>query len=261
MLSEAEGDGLEITDLGVRRRVTVRSTGRVTCFETALSATVIREIFTDRGPRWVKDSIDRFEDPDYIERPLARLIGRFCQASGKLGVLDLGCGLGASSAALARLGFHVIGMDPVEVSVRIGTLAVRECGVGALVTLLVGAGEALPIRAGSFDIVVLCGVIEHVPPAHRRALLHEAWSALRPGGFLLIHDTPNRLWPFDGHTTGLWFINWLPRWLAFRYARRWSRVMSRESTNEELVSGGLCAPTYWETRGARTANPVHFLKP
>ena len=248
--SERLTDDLEITDLGVRRRVTVSSNGCVTRFETALSGTLVHEIFTDKGPRWVKDSIDRFEDPEYVERPLARLVARFSQASEKVRVLDLGCGSGASSAALAGMGFRVIGIDPVEASARIGTRVAQEYGLGEQVTFLVGAGGALPIRAGSFDIVLLCAVIEHVPPACRRALLQEAWRALRSGGLLLIHDTPNRLWPFDGHTTGLWFMTWLPRWLAFRYARRWSRVMPRGSTDEELVSGGLCAPTYWETRKA-----------
>jgi SAM-dependent methyltransferase len=241
---------LEITDLGARRQVTVSTNGQALRFETVLSEPLVREIFTDKGPRWVKDSIDRFEDPEYVERPLARLIARFSRADGKVRVLDLGCGSGASSAALARMGFHVIGIDPVEVSVRIGTRVVQECGVGERVMFFVGAGGALPIQAESFDVVLLCAVIEHVPPAGRLALLQEAWRALRAGGLLLIHDTPNRLWPYDGHTTGLWFTTWLPRRLAFRYARRWSRVAPRGATDEELVSGGLCAPTYWEIQKA-----------
>lgn len=241
---------LEITDLGARRQVTVSTNGHAVRFETVLSEPLVRWIFTDKGPRWVKDSIDRFEDPEYVERPLARLIARFSKADGKVRVLDVGCGSGASSAALARMGFHVIGIDPVEASVRIGTRVVQEYGVGERVTFFVGAGGTLPIQTGSFDVVLLCAVIEHVPPACRLALLQEAWRALRSGGLLLIHDTPNRLWPYDGHTTGLWFTTWLPRRLAFRYARRWSRVAPRGATDEELVSGGLCAPTYWEIRKA-----------
>jgi 2-polyprenyl-3-methyl-5-hydroxy-6-metoxy-1,4-benzoquinol methylase len=241
---------LEITDLGARRQVTVSTNGHALRFETALSESLVRGIFVDKGPRWVKDSIDRFEDPEYVERPLARLIARFFKGTRKVRVLDIGCGSGASSAALARMGFHVIGIDPVEASVRIGTRAVQECGIGGRVTFFVGAGGALPIRTGSFDVVLLCAVIEHVPPECRLALLQEAWRALRPGGLLLIHDTPNRLWPHDGHTTGLWFVTWLPRRLALRYARRWSRVAPRGATDEELVSGGLCAPTYWEIRKA-----------
>jgi 2-polyprenyl-3-methyl-5-hydroxy-6-metoxy-1,4-benzoquinol methylase len=248
--SESATGVLEIADLGARRLVTVSTNGQAVRFETALSEPLVRWIFTDKGPRWVKDSIDRFEDPEYVERPLARLIARFSKADGKVLVLDVGCGSGASSAALARMGFHVIGIDPVEASVRIGTRAVRECGVAKRVTFVAGNGGALPVRTGSFDVVLLCAVIEHVPPASRRSLLQEAWRALRPGGLLLIHDTPNRLWPYDGHTTGLWFTTWLPRRLAFRYARRWSRVAPRGATDEELVSGGLCAPTYWEIRKA-----------
>jgi 2-polyprenyl-3-methyl-5-hydroxy-6-metoxy-1,4-benzoquinol methylase len=241
---------LEVTDLGTRRQVTVSTNGHAVRFETALSETLVRGIFTDKGPRWVKDSIDRFEDPEYVERPLARLLARFVKTDRKVRMLDLGCGSGASSAALARMGFHVIGMDPAEVSLKIGRRAARECGVSERVTFVGGTGTALPIRTGSFDVVLLCAVIEHIPPACRFALLREAWRVLRSGGLLLIHDTPNRLWPYDGHTTGLWFMTWLPQRLALRYARRWSRVAPRGATDDELISGGLFAPTYWEIRKA-----------
>lgn len=241
---------LQITELGTRRRVVLSRDGRTIAFDTTLSEDLIRQILAVKGAEWVKDAIDRIEDPEYLERPLVRLIARFLGPARIGRVLDLGCGGGASSVVLARLGFRVVGVEPSEVLVRIGAQLVRERAVSDRVTLLVGAGEALPIRPGSIDVVMLCAVIEHVPPARRSQVLQEAWRALRPDGLLLIHDTPNALWPFDGHTTGLWFVTWLPSRLAFAYARRWSRIMPREATDEELVSGGLCAPTYWEIRKA-----------
>ena len=58
---------------------------------------------------------------------------------------------GLVNNALAGMGFRVIGIDPFEASARIGTRVAQEYGLGEQVTFLVGAGGALPIRAGSFD--------------------------------------------------------------------------------------------------------------
>ena len=50
-------------------------------------------------------------------------------------------------------------------------------------------------RDGAFDAVLCMEVIEHVPPARRRALVRELFRVLRPGG-LLVLSTP------DGRITG-----------------------------------------------------------
>ena len=244
---------LEVVDHGDRRRVVVCDGVEMTSFETSLSADLVRRFFAVKGTRWMKDAIDRTEDAEYLERPLERLIARFAGHASAVTVLDLGCGLGASSVVLTRLGFKVVGVEPGENLVGVGARLVKEQGVDARVGLVVGAGESLPIRPESVDMVMLCAVIEHVPPAHRTRMLHEAWRALRPGGLLFIHDTPNALWPHDDHTTGLWFATWLPSRLAYAYARRCSRRYSAHTTDEELVSGGLFAPTYWEIRRALPA--------
>jgi len=40
-----------------------------------------------------------------------------------------------------------------------------------------------------------------------------------PSGHLIINETPNKYLPIDFHTTGgLWFVPWLPKNLARRYA-------------------------------------------
>ena len=42
---------------------------------------------------------------------------------------------------------------------------------------------------------------------------------LKPGTFLVIIETPNRLWYFDAHTSQLPFYHWLPDRVAFDYSR------------------------------------------
>src|SRR5438093_2011599 len=66
--------------------------------------------------------------------------------------------------------------------------------------VLLGDVSALPWPDGSFDRVLSGDVIEHLDPAAGEAMLREAFRVLRPGGTLVVHTAPNRLfldvaWP------------------------------------------------------------------
>jgi S-adenosylmethionine-dependent methyltransferase len=54
--------------------------------------------------------------------------------------------------------------------------------------------------------------------AERITSLRKTWEMLPAGGLLVIVETPNRLWYFDGHTSILPFFHWLPNELAFKYS-------------------------------------------
>lgn len=91
-------------------------------------------------------------------------------------ILDVGCGTGANLAALSRFG-RVEGVESEPAAVELA----RQDGRW-VVTL--GSGAELPYDDGSFDVVTLLDVIEHVPDD--RSLLGEARRVLRPGGTLLV---------------------------------------------------------------------------
>jgi S-adenosylmethionine-dependent methyltransferase len=55
-----------------------------------------------------------------------------------------------------------------------------------------------------------------------------AWDILRPGGFLVVDETPNRLWYFDSHTSLEHFFMWLPDDLAKLYSPRTPRTVFNE---------------------------------
>jgi 2-polyprenyl-3-methyl-5-hydroxy-6-metoxy-1,4-benzoquinol methylase len=84
---------------------------------------------------------------------------------------------------------------------------------------------------------MLSAVYEHLLPKERRALMPMLWSALKPGGTILINQTPCRWFPFEHHTTGLWGINYLPDFLACYVARHFSR--ESPETNRSLDWNGL----------------------
>ncbi len=71
----------------------------------------------------------------------------------------------------------------------------------------------------SIDVVIAFDVIEHLEGgrAWQRAFLEEIRRILRPKGMLLL-TTPNRLYPFEGHTF-MYGPQYLPVWLADKYIR------------------------------------------
>jgi 2-polyprenyl-6-hydroxyphenyl methylase/3-demethylubiquinone-9 3-methyltransferase len=116
--------------------------------------------------------------------------------------LDVGCGGGILTEELARSGHRMVGVDLSHASVR----AAREhaAKAGLSIRYIVGSGEGVPFRAGCFDFVCCCDVLEHVPDVDR--VLAEAVQVLRPGGVFL-YDTINRT---------LW-----SRLVAIRFAQEW----------------------------------------
>jgi SAM-dependent methyltransferase len=103
-------------------------------------------------------------------------------AAGKR-VLDIASGEGYGSCALLRAGAtSVVGVDIDEESCR---HAARKYGVDARV----GSGEAIPLGAGSVDLVVSFETIEHIGDPGK--FLDEIVRVLTPGGTVVI-STPDK---------------------------------------------------------------------
>jgi len=102
--------------------------------------------------------------------------------------LDVGCGVGLYTAAMAEAGAVAFGVE-VEWP-RARDARARGLAVAAAV------GERLPFADASLDAVLLHEVLEHV--ADDAASLAEAVRVLRPGGRAVVF-VPNRLWPFETH--------------------------------------------------------------
>ena len=131
------------------------------------------------------DAYDVFS-PDSNER----LIGSFVRLSGlPVGacVVDLGCGSGVFTNVLQRHGYRCTGVD---LSPKLIAIA-REKYSG--IEFHVGDIEHLPFADGSFDGVLLSGVLHHLPDRSRCAA--EVFRILRPGGKFVAFD-PNRMNPF-----------------------------------------------------------------
>lgn len=121
-------------------------------------------------------------------------------------VLDLGCGLGGKTCYFAKQGARLavgVDRDPQLVS---GATSLAAAKGFADVKFVVGDAKRLPLRTGSFDIVIMTDVVEHIPRPNIDLGLAESLRVLRPGGRLFLHFPP---WtsPLAGH---LYDKLWLP---------------------------------------------------
>jgi ubiquinone/menaquinone biosynthesis C-methylase UbiE len=94
-------------------------------------------------------------------------------------VVDVGCGAGASTAAVRPWADRVVGVDPAAAMVRRAAHRHRDA------RFAIASGVALPFRSGSVDAIVAAGALNFMDlTAFRR----EAARAVRAGGVVLVYD-------------------------------------------------------------------------
>lgn len=141
-----------------------------------------------------------------------------------LRVLEIGCSFGHNTEYVDEqpLVAEICAVDVDPAFVAMTRTKVEELGLRKVRQVLHLADEettALPFPSGSFDLVLVIGVIEHLPPRGRHRQVDEYYRVLRPAGHIAVLDTPNRAFPLETHSVGLPAIQWLPPRLAFAYAR------------------------------------------
>ena len=145
-------------------------------------------------------------------------------------VLDLGCGNGCYTQELACRAAYVCGID-IQMS---HLKAFRQP-----IERIQAAGENLPLRSDSFDVVTMIEVLEHTRSDEQT--LEECFRVLKPGGLLVLF-VPNKLYPFESHPChisslqvgpNIPLISWLPESLHKRlcYARIYTRRNLLAMTN------------------------------
>ena len=154
-------------------------------------------------------------------------LAKFLSARLSLGdaaVLDVGCGLGGISIALASVSRKVVG---VEVSEDFAQFARRRAsGMGIKnVEFVVSSAEQLDMSAASVDLIIMNDVVEHFadPPA----AIAQGARVLKRGGHAFVL-APNRnslsVTLCDPHY-GLPFVVWMPQ----RWRDAYVRLLGRGS--------------------------------
>ncbi|MGB4247000.1 MAG: bifunctional 2-polyprenyl-6-hydroxyphenol methylase/3-demethylubiquinol 3-O-methyltransferase UbiG [Pseudohongiellaceae bacterium] len=103
-------------------------------------------------------------------------------------VVDIGCGGGILSEAMARQGAHVTAIDLAEASLAVARLHQLESGLAIRYENI--ATEDLARREpGRFDVVTCLEMLEHVPDP--QAVVSACAALVKPGGHLFF-STINR---------------------------------------------------------------------
>jgi 2-polyprenyl-6-hydroxyphenyl methylase/3-demethylubiquinone-9 3-methyltransferase len=104
-------------------------------------------------------------------------------------VLDVGCGGGILSDAMARAGAHVTGIDLAAKSLKVAQLHALETQTPNVIYREVSAEALAAEQPASFDVVTCMEMLEHVPdPA---SVVKACATLVKPGGWVFF-STINR---------------------------------------------------------------------
>lgn len=104
--------------------------------------------------------------------------------------LEIGCGGGIATAALAKLGYHMTGVEPQAASLDAAREYARRHGLQERASFVQGSAYDLSMFPPCcFDGVLMADVLEHLYDLP--AAVSQAWRVLKPGG-VLAFDTINR---------------------------------------------------------------------
>ncbi len=113
-------------------------------------------------------------------------------------VLEIGCGEAGVLEAFLERGCQCVGVDLNKRRLELGREFAERWIASGQLELILGDIYAPDVQAqlGSFDLIVLKDVIEHIPDQSR--LLTRLHAYLRPGGCIFF-GFPPWLMPFGGH--------------------------------------------------------------
>jgi 2-polyprenyl-6-hydroxyphenyl methylase/3-demethylubiquinone-9 3-methyltransferase len=104
-------------------------------------------------------------------------------------VVDIGCGGGILSDAMARQGAEVLGADLAVKSLKVAQLHALEAGTQGVQYREISAEDLAQEQAGQYDVVTCMEMLEHVPdPA---SVVKACSTLVKPGGWVFF-STLNR---------------------------------------------------------------------
>jgi 2-polyprenyl-6-hydroxyphenyl methylase/3-demethylubiquinone-9 3-methyltransferase len=111
-----------------------------------------------------------------------RLVSEWTRPAGRTCV-DVGCGGGLLTEALARAGARMTGIDLSRAAIEVASLHRLESGLGDIRYLVTDAASLAAEEPGAFDVVCCLELIEHVPDPS--GLVAACRRLARPGGSIV----------------------------------------------------------------------------
>ena len=143
--------------------------------------------FSDLAHRWW-DTESEFRPLHQINPLRLNWIISLVPLAG-LKVVDIGCGGGILSDAMARQGAQVLGADLAVKSLKVAQLHALEAGTQGVQYREISAEDLAEEQPGQFDVVTCMEMLEHVPdPA---SVVKACAKLVKPGGWVFF-STLNR---------------------------------------------------------------------
>ncbi len=142
------------------------------------------------GGEHLRDPSSRFHQ--YRTREVLNLCGDLAGVRA----VDLGCGWGTISFALARGAKFVVGIDFARASLHVCTSR-HDSDYHPTLAFIQSDARYTGLRSGAWDLVVAADLVEHLYPQDTDEVYREAWRLLRPGGrFVVWTPSPTHVLEF-----------------------------------------------------------------
>jgi len=165
----------------------------------------------------------------FVEEQLA---GQGADLAG-LRVLDIGCGGGLFSEALARAGAEVTGVDPSPGVIDIATRHAAEGGLS--IDYRAETAEKMAASGAQFDVVCAMEVLEHV--VDMPTFVAVACSMVKPGGWFFAATLNRTLKSFALAIMGAEYVlGWVPRG-----THQWEKFITPIELEDAIEDAGLAA--------------------
>ena len=177
-----------------------------------------------------------------------QVMERVCRQMGRTErfavALDVGCGAGVSTKALAGLAGRSVGLEPME------SMLHRASAIAPFARFAAGRAEAIPLRDHSVDLITAAGSLNYVD---LDLFFPEAARVLTQEGVLVIYDfSPGRSFR-DATTLDGWFVDFCRRYPAPEHEARYlspeilGRICSGFAVrgSEQFEIGLAMAPSFY----------------
>lgn len=167
---------------------------------------ILSRMFSSIASHPIERTIDEYCEHEFQTAKENKKIGsqiKFEHAN----VLDLGCGLGGQTVYFSSQDTNAtIGIDIKKKWIDAAKRYAIKKNADKKVDFVRADGADLPIKANSFDIIIMYDVMEHLPQANK--VLEECKRVLKSTGLLYIQFGPPWLNPYGGHLYAYIHIPW-----------------------------------------------------
>ena len=185
------------------------------------------------GPFWPLHKLNALRS-DHICRVLCEAVDRDPGAPSPLAgmtLLDVGCGGGILSEAMATLGATVHGIDVVERNIEVAERHRARAGLPVCYELV--TAESLASRRMQYDAVLNMEVVEHV--ADLRGFMRACCQLVKPSGLMFIATINRTLRSYIFAIVGAEYVlRWLPRG-----THRWRQFVKPRELQALLADDGF----------------------